>query len=66
MRNIEELSEDAMLVDGALFVRADTSNLVDCPKCGGDIIWDRKEGFLPRPGCIKCNIWLTKVVIAPR
>ena len=59
MKKIEFLSDDAVLIDGRLFLLNVYPKV--CPKCKAEPFWDRKEGFYSRPGCLKCNIWFDRV-----
>ena len=57
------LSDDAVIIDGRLFTANTYPN--SCPKCYSEIYWDSKDGFYPRPGCLKCDIWFDKVYCKP-
>lgn len=69
MKKLEILSDDAVLIDDVLFKRVPTYEMGDhdrCPKCGDQIYWSEQTGFVPRPGCRSCNIWLAPAVLQYR
>jgi len=63
MKEIVVFSEDAVIIDGRLY----TANAYpqSCPKCHTETFWSRQEGFYPRPGCSKCDVWFDKVYAKP-
>ena len=62
MTKIEKLSDVCYIIDDELFYRMEFFDLKCCPTCYGEIMWDTKEGFYSRPGCLKCDRWFGKVV----
>lgn len=55
-----ETDREFVEVDGVLYQRVDFTSLSECPKCHGELMYDRKEGFTTRVGCLKCDEWFNK------